>query len=168
MDKFKDTNISQLIPVMGDQLAAYKELLDIAEKKTDILIKGDVKLLGEITELEQSLILKMGKLEEERFGIVLNLAKEYNKDAEDIKPDLIKGLLPREDSEAFSKIYEELKEVLKQVGERNKTNGKLIQQVLEYINFSIDLLTDVGETKTNYSPDGTSAQETIHFIDKKA
>jgi len=160
--------ISQLMLVLKDQLEAYKELLNLAKDKTDILIKGDVKLLEEITCVEQNLILTLGKLEEERCSIVLKLAQMYKKDVDEVKHDFIAKLLPREEAEAFSKINKELKDVIGKVQESNKINGRLIRQALEYIEFSIELLTDAGDNKTNYSADGVRTQETIHFIDKKA
>ena len=70
-----ELSLQNLIKVMRDQLEIYKELFNLAEKKTDVLIKGDVKILGEITEIEQDLIIKLGKLEEERYDIVSKIAK---------------------------------------------------------------------------------------------
>ncbi len=61
---------SVLIEVMQEQLDAYKELYDMGNKKTDVLVNGDIKTLSEITEQEQKLIIKLGKLEDERFELV--------------------------------------------------------------------------------------------------
>ena len=159
---------SVLIKVMKEQLEAYKELLHLAEEKTDTLVQGNVKLLGEITEIEQNLILKLGKLEEERFELVKQIAKTHNKDAADVKADFFKNVLSPEETKAFSGIYDELKSVLPEIEEKNRRNEQLINNALDYINFSIKLITDTGEAKANYGADGTNAQKAFHFIDKKA
>lgn len=63
---------------MRQQLEAYKELLSLAEK-TDILVKGDVKLLGEITDIEQNLILKLAHWKKKDSTWYLKLQKRIIK-----------------------------------------------------------------------------------------
>ena len=164
----KGVSASVLINVMKVQLEAYKELLHFAEEKTDVLVKGDVKLLGEITEIEQNLILKMGKLEEERFELVNQIAEAYNKDVSEVKVDFLKHILDREQAKTFCAINDEFKSVLLEINEKNRRNEELIKNALDYIDFSIKLLTDAGEVKANYSADGTNSKKAFHFIDKKA
>lgn len=153
---------------MRDQLEIYKELFNLAEKKTDVLIKGDVKILGEITEIEQDLIIKLGKLEEERYDIVSKIAKKHNIEVNEATTEFFMKLLSSEEKEDFSAICDELKTVLPQINEKNQQNEKLIKNALEYINFSINLLTDTGDIKANYSADGVNTRKDFHFIDKKA
>ncbi len=160
---------SILINVMREQLGIYKELSSLAEEKTNVLIKGDLALLNEITEIEQTLIFKLGKLEEERVELVKQIAEEHGKDTSEVKADFLKSIFPdQQEAETFSGIYSELKSVLLEVDTKNETNAKLIKSALDYIDFSIKLLTDSGEIKTNYSPDGVNTQKAFHFIDKKA
>lgn len=157
-----------LIKIMKEQLEAYKELLHLAEEKSDVLVQSDIKLLGEITEIEQDLILKLGKFEEERYELVDQIAKEYNKDVSEIKADFFKDILEPEESKDFSAIHNELKTVLIDIEVKNRRNEKMIKNALDYIDFSIKLLTDTGEMKANYGADGTNAQKAFHIIDKKA
>lgn len=77
-------------------------------------------------------------------------------------------IIAPEDTEAFSTIYEELKTILPLINEKNKKNEDLITNALEYINFSIKLLTEAGEMKANYGADGANAKKAFHFIDEKA
>ncbi|HHV19648.1 MAG TPA: flagellar protein FlgN [Thermoanaerobacterales bacterium] len=164
----KGVSASVLIKVMREQLEAYKELLHLAEEKSDVLIQADVKLLGEITEIEQNLILKLGKLEEERIKLIEQIAKAYNKEASKVKADFYKSILNKEEAKAFSAIYDELRTVLPEIEVKNRRNEKMIKNALDYIDYSIKLLTDAGETKANYGADGSNAQKAFHIIDKKA
>jgi len=157
-----------LIEVMQEQLETYKELLDIGNKKTDVLVNGDIKALNDITQQEQNLIIKLGKLEDERFALVGEIAKLFGKDASQLKGDFFKSILDDNSSQKFAKIYDELKEVLLEIQEQNDRNEKLIKNALDYINFSIKLITDAGTSKGNYGADGANTQKSIHFIDKQA
>ena len=129
----KGVSASVLIKVMKEQLEAYKELLHLAEEKTGVLVQGDVKLLGEITEIEQNLILKLGKLEEERIKLIEQIAKAYNKEASKVKADFYKSILNKEEAKAFSAIYDELRTVLPEIEVKNRRNEKMIKNALDYI-----------------------------------
>lgn len=153
---------------MQEQLEAYRTLLHIGDKKTDVLVKGDIKALNEITEQEQNLILKLGKLEDERFELVKEIAKFHNKDASEIKANFIKTILNQREAKTFTDIFDDLKTVLLEIEEQNSRNEKLIKNALDYINFSIKLLTDTGASKANYGADGANTQKAVHFIDKQA
>lgn len=159
---------SVLIEVMQEQLDAYKELYDIGNKKTDVLVNGDIKTLSEITEQEQKLIIKLGKFEDGRFELVKEIAKLCNKDASELKGDFIISILDEKEAKTFTAIYDELKILLHDIQEQNDRNERLIKNALDYINFSIKLITDAGTSKANYGADGASSQKSVHFIDKQA
>ncbi|WP_422446901.1 flagellar protein FlgN [Thermoanaerobacterium sp. DL9XJH110] len=158
-----------IMSLLRDELNAYKELLKLAERKTDVLVKGDVKVLDEITKIEQEMIAKLGRMEAERYDLVKQLAEAMHKDPSEITATFVKDVLPPQETENFTKIYQEFKDVLKKIDEKNRVNERLIKKALEYINFSIDLLTGAGEPKTGYGADGQSArQRAFHFVDRKA
>ena len=50
-------------------------MLAIAEKKTDVLIKGDIRQLDKIVEKEEKLILNIGKQEDIRYEILIELER---------------------------------------------------------------------------------------------
>ena len=161
-------SISLLIKIMKEQLEAYKELLNLAEKKSDVLVKGDVKLLGEITETEQQFIVVLGSLEEKRTKLIDKIATAYQKDFSEAEPDFLKNVLDGEESKAMSAIQDEFKSVLEELEVKNSRNEELIKSALDYIDFSIKLLTNAGEGKANYDIDGVNPQKAFQIIDKKA
>lgn len=158
-----------LCEVIKDELDIYKEIANLADKKTDILVAGDINLLQEITEIEQNAISKLGKLEEERIKVLQKVAKILEIETDKITARyLLENMSDEKSKNLLSKIYDEMKLTLKKIDDKNKINEDLIRSALEYIDFSINLLTDAGETRTNYGSDGQNTQKTFHFIDKKA
>lgn len=168
MAEIKDVE-NKMISVLSSELELYQELLKLSQKKTDILVKGDVKLLDEITKIEQDMIMRMGKLEAKRGNIIKKIAETYKKDIKQINMSFLKQIMTQENIKKLENLQEDMKHTLKQIDEKNRDNERLIKQALEYIDFSVDLLKDVGHTKSNYSPDGKdSKNRAFHFIDKKA
>jgi hypothetical protein len=168
MAEIKDVE-NKMISVLSSELELYQELLKLSQKKTDILVKGDVKLLDEITKIEQDMIMRMGKLEAKRGNIIKKIAETYKKDIKQINMSFLKQIMTQENIKKLENLQEDMKYTLKQIDEKNRDNERLIKQALEYIDFSVDLLKDVGHTKSNYSPDGKdSKNRAFHFIDKKA
>lgn len=158
-----------LCDVLQEELALYREIANIADKKTDILVDGNINLLQEITELEQNIISNLGKLEDERTMLTQKLAKILQIDSDEITAKYLLEHMPdKKYKKLLSNIYYEMKELLETIDDKNKTNESLIKSALEYIDFSINLLTEVGSAKTNYDADGQNTQKTFHFIDKKA
>ncbi|ADL08338.1 flagella synthesis protein FlgN [Thermosediminibacter oceani] len=154
---------NELVENLKRQLEIYEELLGLSEKKTDILVKGDVKTLGEITEIEQELIVRLGRIEEERIKIVAVIA------GGEITVSRLEEKLPDNIKMELGRISGELIEVLAKLRDRNQINEKLIQRALEYINYSIEIIAGVGKEATGYGADGKTAEkETIRLIDKRA
>jgi len=74
ISQFKDRLINDLMDVLLQESKIYEDILEISKKKTDVIVKGKVSELESITNLEQSLIVKIGKLEETRENIVTEIA----------------------------------------------------------------------------------------------
>jgi len=155
--------VDLLIGNMKNQKEIYRELLALSEKKTDVLVKGDVKALEEITEVEQEMILKLGRIESERMEIVESLC------GGETTAEKLKDILPADKKKEFESIVEELKGILLKLQRSNEVNEKLIRGALEYINFSIELMTSAVKKNTGYDAGGRTSEEgTLRIIDKKA
>ncbi|MDN5331217.1 MAG: hypothetical protein PWP45_442 [Tepidanaerobacteraceae bacterium] len=155
--------VDELIRNLKNQTELYRELLLLSEKKTDVLIRGDVKALEEITRVEQEMVLKLGEIEGERIKITESLCGE-NATAEKLK-----DVLPEGKKSELESIVAKMKDTLLKLQRRNEINEKLIRRALEYINFSIELMTSAVKKPAGYDAEGrTSEDETLNIIDKKA
>ena len=134
--------MQELIATLRKEQEAYQELLPVVEKKTQAIIANDLKLVQDITEIEQSAIGKIGSLEQKRTEIMNNIGVVLNKKVPDLTlPNLIK-LLDRQPQEqqALGEIHKELTALLKRLSEVNGHNRNLIEQSLEMISYNMNLL----------------------------
>ena len=164
-----DTELmNRLIEVLNKETAMYEGILKLSKNKTDVIVEGKVTELESITRLEQSMILQLGKLEEEREELVDKLAAQLNIKASDITLTSLENNFPKEQSERLENCQKKLPKLVNELGEANVLNSKLIRNSLDYIDFSINILTNAGSTGNIYGNSGQSNDsKKRNFFDMK-
>ena len=159
-------SIEQLKKVLYEQIEVYKHILSLSVKKTDIVVNGHIKKLEEITQEEQKLIIKIGKLEDIRESVIYNINKELG--LEELNMTKLNDYLEEADKVFIKNLKDELMDILNQIKERNELNGSLISDSLEYINLNIDILTNstIDNTYDNKQTDSKTIQR--RMFDTKA
>ncbi len=159
-------SIEQLKKVLYEQIEVYKHILSLSVKKTDIVVNGHIKKLEEITQEEQKLIIKIGKLEDIRENVIYNINRELG--LEELNMTKLNDYLEEADKVFIKNLKDELMDILNQIKERNELNGSLISDSLEYINLNIDILTNstIDNTYDNKQTDSKVIQR--RMFDTKA
>ena len=156
--------MEEMIEILKKQYEIYQEILKISEKKTDIVVKDKVDELKELVDSEEELIGKFIVLEKRRLSIV----KEFGKSKG------ITGVLKitelceyfPENKEELMKRREDILSITKKINEKNKLNEKLIKNSLDYINFSVGLITGTGSEPLTYGKYGeANKNEAKKFLD---
>lgn len=156
-------NIDKLLNILNAELVIYMDVLQLSKKKTDILIEGKVSELENIVKLEQTYVLNVGRLENEREKLIKEIANSSDLDAEKLN---ISDLVKKVDStrvEKLTNIQSKITNVIDEIKNLNEMNSQLIKNSLEYINFSINLFSEASTTgENNYGNKGE-----IHDSKKK-
>jgi len=156
-------DINDLIDVLNGEMLLYKDLLDISSKKTDVIIHGKIQELDNMTKVEGSIICRLSKLEEEREKILSG----YDDTGEITISELCK-MLPEDDAKKLKKIQKEFESLLKALNERNDLNKSLLQQSIEYVNYSIGLISSNLVQDNGIYGDNGSIKQYSSIIDRKA
>lgn len=130
-----------LVDTIQKQKDVYGKLLSLAQEKQPFLVKGNIAEIERITKEEELLILQVGRLEEQRKALHQNLASHFELSPEELT---VGELIKRTDVEtalAFESVIQELIGVLGRLGNKNKTNTELIKNSLDFVNFSLNILT---------------------------
>lgn len=160
--------IDKLISVLNKETAMYEGILKLSKNKTEVIVEGKITELESITKLEQTMILQLGKLEGEREKLVDAIAAELKMEASDVTLAGLGKLFPKEQTEKLKACHNKLPTLVKDLGEANVLNSKLIRNSLDYIDFSINILTGVGATGNNYGYSGQSSDsKKRNFFDMK-
>ncbi|MDF2571196.1 MAG: FlgN protein [Sporomusa sp.] len=159
----------KLIILLNQTLELYQTLLLLSQRKRDVLKEAKPQELEVLTKQEEVLIIKAGKLETSRKTLMNELAA-----ATGLPPNetTLKALIAHADQETAAKltdISDKFAQLTGELDELNILNARLIQQSLDIINYSINILSQsaVGPT---YAPKGQppSATSSRSILDTKA
>lgn len=156
--------MEEMIEILKKQYEIYQEILKISEKKTDIVVKDKVDELKELVDSEEELIGKFIVLEKRRLSIVKEFGKSKGITGVPKIPELCEYF--PENKEELMRLREDILSITKKINEKNKLNEKLIKNSLDYINFSVGLITGTGSEPLTYGKYGeANKNEAKKFLD---
>lgn len=133
--------IEQLKETLIQENDTYNEALRLENEKINVIKASKVKQLDEMTKLEQQYLARMGTYEKIRRSIFVAIAEELELPEIGSLSELLMLMEDQEDVEEIDALRNQLLETIMKIKEANEANEKLIKQQLEFINFSIDILT---------------------------
>ena len=145
-----------LTEVLNQENEIYEALSKISSNKTDLIVGGKVNDLESIVKLEQSLVIKISKLEDEREKIVVKLSNLLGKNPEEVTISEIAAQLGKNESAKLKACQEKMLKNINNLKNANEINAKLIKNSLEYIDFSINMMTSIDSVTNSYSSSGHS------------
>jgi flagellar biosynthesis/type III secretory pathway chaperone len=159
-----DSVVTELIDVLQLEKKVYADLLDISKNKTNIIIEGKAAELDKIIKSEQSLVLVSSRLENAREGFMAKLSEQIG-----LKPGeiTITNLLPhvRASRKIELELYrQQINAVINELKKVNDLNAGLIRNSLEYINFSINLISGGSAGNISYSNTGKITNGNKHSL----
>ncbi len=132
----------ELISVLEKEHEAYDRLIPLTERKTKVIISGDLDELQKITDEEQEMIDHVSALEKQREEVIINMGTVLNRDPKTLKLKAMVKLLDKrpEEQKRLATLHDLLTAQLKRVSEQNDKNKMLINQSLEMIQFEMNLI----------------------------
>ena len=157
--------IEDLIETLEMEIKEYTKLLELSEKKTPIIVKGDMEKLREITDDEQSVADRIVNLDLKRNVITKDIAGVLNTDVETLKLSVLIQVLERRpvEQQQLADVRDRLKTVVDSVKMINDNNRELIKHSLEMVEFDLNLIKSMRQAPetNNY---GKSAVNSGEFL----
>ena len=137
--------MEDLLTVLESEREIYEQLIPISEKKTEILVKGDLKELEAVTQEEQFLVDKATALGKQRESTIANIGVVLNKDAATLDLGTLANLLGKQPEERAKLV--------------NEKNKNLIENSLEMIEFNMNFIqsTRMSPGVNNYDRNASSS-----------
>jgi len=151
-------SIKQLKEALLQESRMYEEVLILEQKKIEIIKKAKLRELEKITEEEQEFIFKIGTYERIRSSVIANICEELEvRQVSTITDCLI--LIDSEDDKKFiNGLRNQILNTIEEIKEINKINEALMNERLDFIKFSMELLTTDLSDGNNYNQ-GATGQE---------
>lgn len=162
IDKFNE--------VLRDQLVIHEQLLSLSKEKKDVLISGTLSKLEDIVKEEHRLIQEVSHLEQDRYAMITQLAESLGLGVESITISFLLEVIKNDATkDRLVKLRDDLDDTVSELAEINELNAKLLEQSLEYIQTTMELITDDPEEELFYSnPNKQAAKKGKSVFDAKS
>lgn len=157
--------MENLIEVLNEESREYEGLLSISQRKTPIIVSGNLEELQKITDEEQDMVTRLNGLERRRTEVTADIATVLNKDVTKLTlTNLIDIMSARPaEQQALAEVHDKLRKTVRELQRVNEQNGALLKDALEMVEFEINLLQasrQAPET-ANYNRGAYSAGDTM-------
>lgn len=146
--------IEELTTVLQNEEEIYKKLIPVSERKTEILIRGDLKALQKVTEEEQVLLDQAAVQDHRREDVIRNMGMVLNRDPGEMSLTSLIELLAKqpEEKRRLSELHDSLRRVMQRLVDINEKNKNLIENSLEMIEFNMNFIqsTRMSPGSNNY------------------
>ncbi len=163
----RNVNPIMLRRLLQAELRLLKSLLTLAEEQTEALMANNVQDLTRLQAEQQRCIEQQRALEKERVAVVRALAWEIGLERVPTLKNLLPDLPPREQG-PMKQLRLQLLKVHADLGRVHKRNHHLLKNALDYVHFSLELLTSAALKPARYGTNLTRIAAPAFYIDSKA
>lgn len=144
--------IQDMLQVLSEQTEIHRDMLQIADQKKNAIIQNDVERVNQLVNKESKLIRQITELEEKRIFEVNRfvVGKGYRANPNITISDLLKIVFNGEERKKLQEAQASLAAVVGKLKEANALNQQLIEQSLQFINYSLDLIAGTSEDDAIY------------------
>ena len=134
--------MENLIDVLDSENREYEKLISLAERKTPVIVAGNIEDLGKITEDEQEIVGTIQGIEKERNKILADIANVVNRDVKTLKLiDLIQMLDKMPDQQEMLKgVQKRLRATIDSLKAANDKNQMLLADKLDMVDFNLNMI----------------------------
>lgn len=163
-----EEKLQGLLALLEQEAEFYAHLLSLSAQEQKIIIAGKVNELDKNVKEKEKTILEIKELERLRIPIFEDLSKELNIDVKELNINKLKNLISEEYSNKLENLQEKMDKITSELRNVSENNVELIKASLDYIQFSLNLLSSNNKTIT-YSDNGKIEEksESQKILDKK-
>ena len=159
----------QLIDVLAEHASICEELIVLGKQKKEYIINNDVSSLRKLTVQENTLVGKAQRVEKARLELVGDIAVVLNEKTGSLTLSRLAEIIQGQaEHEPFSRAADRLRSSLDALKALNEQNKLLLQNALDYVDFSINVIRSTYSGDAGgYMPDGSDAPGSRSFLDVK-
>ncbi|RWZ55036.1 flagellar protein FlgN [Halobacillus fulvus] len=160
--------VQQVVQLMGQMKQLNESLLSLSHKKTEAIKTNDMNSLQQLLTMERKHVQAINKVEKERIEAVTRWYNEHEIPATDPTVSEMLTYLEGEEHQQLHNAYNELILVLSELKNQEQLNAELIQQSLQFVNVSLDMLEPSLEQVNYGHQPGVDAKSKRSVFDSKA
>lgn len=150
--------VYELLDILEQQKECYEGLLTLANYKTESVKNKELQLLTQIVEKEEEFIGRINLLDKKRESLLKDIALVTGLKYKEITLTKLVDKMGKDldVSVALIKIRTQLLELMEQLKAQNQINKMIIEESLDYVNFTINAIksTKMTQIPVNYGRPG--------------
>lgn len=164
-----EEKVNGLLILLEQEAEFYENLLDISLKEQKSIVSGKVDEIEKITKEKEKIILEINKLEKARLLIWKDLSEKFSLAPSDLTLVRLQEKLGEKYSEKLNILQKRIETVVHKLKNIAESNAELIKTSLDYIQFSLNLLSSSPSLST-YSVNRKTEEDvrSTKILDKKA
>jgi flagellar biosynthesis/type III secretory pathway chaperone len=167
MDETRDARLDRLIAVIGEEARLFEQFLALLEHQQEMLVIGDRTELQAVTTRLQTVITRSQQMERQRAEAVEAIRARDGVDA-DVTIARICEIADRERSMQLQNLREVILGLYSRIEETRMRNGLLVEQSLEQIQHTLEMLGRVPACRETYQQQGRRNEEYVPLgIDRR-
>lgn len=164
--------IYDLVDVLAEQKECYEGLVTLATYKTEAVVQKNIEVLTQVVEREEAFIGRVQMLDQKRETLLKDIALVTGMKYQSLTITQIIDKMGKdiEVSQKLIQLRKELKELIEKLKKQNELNKQVLEQSMEYVDFTINAIktTQLTETQANYTRPGAAYEERARsFFDQK-
>jgi flagellar biosynthesis/type III secretory pathway chaperone len=133
--------INQLVSVMKEQAERYNELLGLSLEEKDVIVQNDIDNLQKITNLKKIVITQNNRLESKRISLAKDIAEVMGYGEGEIElSKLIELMGAQPEATELTEVAKQLREIMEKLRAANDENKLLLENSLEFVEYSINVI----------------------------
>lgn len=146
------TSFEQLIFHLKQLIFIYRALFTLADHKKQAIIKDDIDEVNKLTMQETKALKPVPELEAGVRQLITQLQRDlgFRPKLKMTVSELITMLVDPEQKQELTVLQNDIIAVSEKLKRANELNQQLIQQSLQYVNFSLDLLVGPEDEEFTY------------------
>lgn len=157
-------SVSNIISTLEKLEKMHKSLLELANKKTELIKANDMEQIDDMLKMEQAHVAAIETLEQQRQAMVTDYLQAKGIAFTDI-PTVAQVIDAADgtEKEALQKMRERLVALLADLKIQNDLNQKLVFQSLQFVNLTLDMMRpqQTQGSTFNYSGAEVRGQSTV-------
>jgi 2C-methyl-D-erythritol 2,4-cyclodiphosphate synthase len=150
--------MEELVCVLEEHALCCERLLELALKKKEAVVKNNVDAVRDIVSAENELVGKAQRMEKKREALFNDIAAVLNKPKDGLTLGGLCAIAKGQPEHSrLTGASDRLMSVMPKLKAANESNRTLIQNALDYIEFSVNVLrTTYADESMNFTESGRS------------
>jgi hypothetical protein len=144
--------LNDIRSTLGEEIVCYRELLSVAERERDILLKGSHQELMDTVQLKLDISQRLAARQGERRRLLEALSPDKRRPLR--LRDLV-GFLPPEEQGPFRTALGEAQRLAQRLGDLSAVSKRYVEEALDTVEHLLAILTGQGRSQAQgYAPHG--------------